>query len=137
MGDLEGEIPVIRHDQHAFGVVIQPAHGIDADLDPFQQVLHRGPTFGVGHGRDKTHGFIQHNIRFRLMRIDKLAVDFDVVLGRVGLGSEFRHHLAVHAHPAFGDQLFCGPARSYSRGGYDFLDTFFHVFLSWISTSLR
>jgi len=103
MGDLEGEIPVIRHDQHAFGVVIQPAHGIDADLDPLQQILHRGPAFGVGHCRDKAHGFIQHNIRFRLMRIDEFAVDLDVVLGCVGLGAEFGHHLAVHAHPAFGD----------------------------------
>jgi len=71
------------------------------------------------------------------MRIDEFAVDLDVVLGCVGLGTEFGYHLAVHAHPAFGDQLFCGAAGRNTRGGYDFLDTFFHVFLSWISAYFR
>jgi hypothetical protein len=116
MGDQVGEIPVIRHDQHAFSVVVQPAHGIDANLDPFQQILDRGPPFGIGHGRDKAHRFVQHDIGFRLMRIDELAVYLDVVFGCIGLGAKFSHDLTVYAHATFGDKLFRSPSGSYPRG---------------------
>jgi hypothetical protein len=122
--DQVREIAVIRQDQHAFGVVVQTAHGIDADLDALQQVLHRGPAFRVGHGRDKARGLVQHDIDLRLLRIDELAVDFDMVLVRVGLGAQLGHHLAVHAHPAFGDKRFRGASGGYPRGGYDLLNTF-------------
>jgi hypothetical protein len=116
MGDQVGEIPVIRHDQHAFGVVVQPAHRIDANLDPFQQILDRGPPFGVGHGCDKTHWLVKHNIGFRLVRIDEFAVYLDVVFGCIGLGAKFSHHLTVDAHAAFGDKLFRSSSGSYPRG---------------------
>jgi hypothetical protein len=124
MCDQVREIPVIRQDQHAFRIVVQTADGIHADLDAFQQILDRRPAFRIGHGRDKARGLVQHDIDLRLLRIDELAVHLDMVLVRVGLGAELGHHLAVHAHPAFGDERFRGAARRHSRGGYDFLDTF-------------
>jgi hypothetical protein len=45
--DQVREVAVVRQEQKAFGIVIEPSHGIDADLDPFQEVLHRGPSFGI------------------------------------------------------------------------------------------
>jgi hypothetical protein len=124
MGDQVRKIPVIRQDKHAFGVVVKPANGIDADLDAFQQVLDRGPALGVGHGRDKARGLVQHNVDLWLLRINELAIDLDMVFVRIGLGTELGHHLAVHAHPSLGDQFFRGAARRHARCGYDFLDTF-------------
>jgi hypothetical protein len=102
MGDEVGKIPVIGQEQKPFGVVVQPAHGIDPDLDPFQKVLHRGPPFGVGHGRHIACRFVQHDIGRRLFGVDELSVDLDMVFVWVRLGPEFGHHLPVHPHPALG-----------------------------------
>jgi hypothetical protein len=124
MSDQVGEVSIIRQKEKSLGVVVQPADWIDANLDAFQQVLHRGPPFGVGHGRDKARGLVQHNIGLRLLGVDEFAVDLDMVFGWVGLGSELGHHLAVHAHPAFGDKLFRSSSGSHPRSGYDLLDTF-------------
>jgi hypothetical protein len=124
MRDQMGEVSVIRQEEKSLGVVVQPAHGIYADLDPLQQVLHRGPPFGVGHGRDKTRGFVQHDVGLRLLGVDELAVNLDMVFGGVGLGAELGHHLAVNAYPALGDKLFRSSSGGNARGGYDLLDTF-------------
>ncbi len=124
------KIAVVRQDQHALGVEIQPAHRIYAYLDAFQQVLYGGPALRVGHGRNIPRWFVQHKVGLRLFWIDELAVNLDVVVRRVGLGAEFGHDLAVHAHPAFGNKLFSGSARCHPGGGYDLLYTFLHEILS-------
>jgi hypothetical protein len=124
VGDQVREIAVVRQDQHALGIIVKPAHGIDADLDAFQKVLDRWSSLGVGHRRDISRGLVQHNVDLWLLRIDELAVDLDMVFVRVSLGAGLGHHLAVHAHPSFGDELFRCAARRHSRGSYDLLDTF-------------
>jgi len=116
MRDQVGEIPVIRQQQKPLGIVVQPADRIDPDLDPFEQVLHRGPPLRIGHGRHIPCRFVQHDIGRRLFGIDKLAVNLDMVLGRVGLGPELGHHLPVHPHSALGNKFFRSAARCDPRG---------------------
>jgi hypothetical protein len=45
--DQVREVPVVRHQKQPLGIVVQPSDGVDAGLDAFQKVLHRGPAFGV------------------------------------------------------------------------------------------
>jgi hypothetical protein len=116
VGDQMGKIAVIRQEQQALGIVVQPAHGIDTDFDTFQQIMHRGPSLRVGHGGHKTRGFVQHNIRRRLFGVDEFAVNLDMVFVRVGLGPELGHDRPVHPHPAFGNKLFRSAAGGDSRG---------------------
>jgi hypothetical protein len=115
MRDQVGKIPVIRQQQKPLGIVVQPSDRIDPDLDPFEQVLHRGPPLRIGHGRHVTCRFVQHDVGRRLFGVDELAVNLDMVLGRVGLGPELGHHLAVHPHPALGYKLFRSAARGDPR----------------------
>ena len=114
--DQMSKIPVIRQEQQTLGIVVQPAHRIHPYLDPFQQVLHRGPSLGVGHGRDKARWFVQHDVGLRLFGVDELSIDLDMVLGWVGLGPELGHYRPVHPHPALGNKLFRGAARGDPRG---------------------
>jgi hypothetical protein len=122
--DQVGEVAVICHEQKALGVIVKPSHGIDAHLDAFQKVLHRGPPFGVGHGRDKTRGLVQHDIGRRLLGVNELAVHLYVVFGCICLAAEFGHHRAVHTHSAFRNKFLSSTTRRDARGGYNFLNTF-------------
>jgi hypothetical protein len=119
--DQVREVPVVCHEQQSLGIVVQPADGVDAGLDAFEQVLHRGSSFGIRHGRDIARGLVQHDVGPRLFGIDELAVDLNMVIVRIGLGPELGHHLAVDAHPPFNDKLFRGAARCHSCGRYDLL----------------
>ena len=114
--DQVSEIPVIGQEQQSLGIVVQPAHRVHADFDAFEQIVHRGPSLRVGHGRHKARRFVQHNISRRLLGIDEFAVDLDMVFGWVGLGPEFGHDRSVHPHPALGDKLFRSAARCDPRG---------------------
>jgi len=111
MRDQVGEIPVVRQEQETLGIVVQPADRVYADLDAFKQIVHRGPSLGIGHGRHKTRGLVQHDIRRRLFGIDEFAVNLDMVFVRIGLGSQFGHDRSVHPHPALGNKLFRSAAR--------------------------
>jgi hypothetical protein len=119
--DQVREVPVVCHEQQPLGIVVQPADGIDAGLYAFKQVLHRGSSFGIRHGRDIARGLVQHDVGPRLFGINELAVDLYMVIVRVGLGPKLSHHLAINAHPALNDEIFRGAARCHSCGRYDFL----------------
>lgn len=116
VGDQVGKIAVIRQEQQTLGIVVQPADRIYADLDAFQQIMHHGPSFRVGHGRHKTRGLVQHNIGRRLSGVNEFAVNLDMIFGWIGLGPELGHDRPVHPHPALGNKLFRGPARGDPRG---------------------
>jgi hypothetical protein len=116
MRDQMRKISVIGQKEQPFSIVVEPPDGIHADLDAFQQVLDRGPSFGIGHGRNKTRGLVQHDVRQRLAGVDELAVNLDMVLVRVCLGAELGHDLSVQAHSALGNELLSCSARCHSRG---------------------
>lgn len=124
MGDQVGKIPVIGQEQKSLSAIIQSPNRINADLQAFEQIQHCRPSFGVGHGRDKAGGLVQHNINQRLFGVDQLAVNLDVVLVCISLSTELGHHLSVHTHPAFSDELFRSAPRRYSCRRYDLLNTF-------------
>jgi len=110
MGHQVGEITVVRQQEQALGVVVEPAHGIDTDLDALQEMRDDRAALGVRHGRDETGRFVQHDVGLGLLRVDEFTVDLDVIIVRVGLGSQFCHDLPVHPHPAFEDDIFRRPA---------------------------
>jgi len=111
MGDEVSKVPVVRHQEQALGVIVEPAHGIDTDPDALQEISDDRASLGVRHGRNETGRFIQHDIGLGLFRIDQFAVDLDVVPVRVGLGAKLRYDLAVHPHTPLEDDLLGGAAR--------------------------
>ena len=53
--------------------------------------------------------------------MQKLSVDADVVLLRIGLGSQFRDRTAIDGDPSGRDQFLSFPPRCNSGGGNDLL----------------
>jgi len=114
--DQMGKIPVIGQEQQALGIVVQPADRVYADLDAFEQIMHRGSSLRIGHGRHKSRRLVQHDIRRRLFGVNEFAVNLDMVFVWVGLGAELGHYRPVHPHPALGYKFFCSAAGGYPRG---------------------
>ena len=114
--DQVSEIPVIGQEQQSLGIVVQPADRVHAYFDALEQIVHRGPSLRVGHGRHKACWLVQHNIGRRLFGIDQLSINLDMVFIRVGLGPELGHDRTVHPHPALGNKLFRSAARCDPRG---------------------
>jgi hypothetical protein len=110
MGHQVRKIAIVSQQKQAFSVVIKPAHGIDTHLDAFQKMRDDRTALGVRHGRHKSGRLVQHDVGLGLLRVDQFTVDLDMIIVRVGLGSQFGHNLSVHTHAAFEDDVFRRPA---------------------------
>jgi hypothetical protein len=124
VGDQMRKVTVVGQEQKTFRIVIQPPHRVDPHLDALQQIVHHGPALRIGHGRDESGRFVQHDVGRRLLGIDQFAVHLDVIFRGISLGPQLGDHLTVHAHSAFGYKLFRGSAGCDPGGRYDLLQTF-------------
>ncbi|WXH33701.1 hypothetical protein WA016_07711 [Myxococcus stipitatus] len=108
---------IIREEQRAFRVVVQPAHGEQPLARLLHVVGHRRPPLRVRQRRHHAHGLVEQEVRGFVRRSDELPVHRHQVRSRLHSASQLRHRRVVHRHAARGDQLFCMPARSDSRAG--------------------
>jgi hypothetical protein len=126
MGELRGEISVIRQQQQTFGVVIEPPYGVHVFAHAGQKIDHRRPTLRIRAGRHISSWFIQEDVADALWRSQAAAVYADVVTLGIGFRPHHAHGLAVERHAPVGDQLFGGASRGDARLSKNLLKPLLH-----------
>ena len=104
---------VIGQQQHALGIQVQSADGIEASGQVGDKLGHGGPSPGVGHRAQVPGGLVEKHVEF-LLDFNALAVDLDDVALGIDFRSEFLSVPAVDSHAAGSHQLFASPAGSHS-----------------------
>ena len=117
-----GEVAVVGEQQQALGVVVEAAYRIDVLVHVRQQVQDRGPLLGVLPRRHVAARLVEEDVAVARGDAHALAVDANVVSGRVGPRAQLAHRLAVHRHPALQDQRFGGAPGCHTGGGEDLLE---------------
>lgn len=109
------EVAIVRQDEEAFGLRIEPADIEKARELRGQEVEDRVARVGVGAGRNKPDGFVQDDVELAFAT-HQPAPDFDVIsLG--GLRAEVGADAAVDRDAAVGNQLIAMPPRTGTGGG--------------------
>src|SRR5262249_9427068 len=82
------QLAVVREQEHALAVEVEPPHGDDARGQILRQELHHGvPPLRIRHRAHVALGLVQDEID-EVLAEDELAVDTHLVPGRVDLGAE-------------------------------------------------
>jgi len=121
------QLPIIREQQRALGVVVQPPHRVDPPPHPLQEVRHRGPALRVAQRGDHALRLVEDEVPPLLRRLHQLPVHLDEVLPGLHLGARFAHHLAVHLHPPLGDELLRVTPRRHPRLRQELLQSLRHL----------
>jgi hypothetical protein len=117
------DLPVVREQQQAFRIVVEPAHRVDVLPDAGQQVEDRRPAFRILPGRHVAARLVEQDVAVARRPAHTLAVDADVVAGRVGSRAKLEDGDAVHRDPAVHNQRLRRTSRRDAGGGEDFLET--------------
>ncbi|MNX72249.1 hypothetical protein D3C86_1035990 [compost metagenome] len=78
---------------------------------------------GVARRGDVARGLVERVVDLAGLARERLAVDGDRILGGVGLGAQFAHHLAIDRHAPGEDQLLAAAPGRDPRASEDFLQT--------------
>jgi len=111
MREREGELAVVRQQQHSRCVVVEPADGNETRRRRpsmrAHQIGDRTSSLRIVHRCYDPGGFVQNDdfAPARLERFDALSVELDVV-ARLDFRSELAHDAAVDAHPSRDDEGF-------------------------------
>jgi hypothetical protein len=117
------EVTVVRQQQHALGVEVEPTDGLHRHRQVRQVVHHHRPTTVIGHRRDACLRLVEDHVEV-VERHDGLAVHgHGVVLG-VDLRTEYRDHLAVDGHPSVRDQILSLAPRRDTRRSEETLQSY-------------
>src|SRR5215213_1537377 len=107
------KVAIVGEQQQAFGVEVETADGIQASQRRWQQLGDEWTAFGIGNTREITFGLVQQDVNFVAgleLRIDELAVYFDVIAIGISLAAQLFDHLSVYSDAAGNDQFFSVPA---------------------------
>ena len=102
-----GQVAVVGQQQHAFAVLIEPAHRVNALIDMGYQIDGPGPARRIEVGAQVAARLVDHPPD-GLFAVNLLAVDEDLA-GVVNLGAQFAHHGTVDGHMAAGDEFVAMP----------------------------
>ena len=109
-----GEIAVVRQDEKAFGLRVEPADIEKARKLWRQQIEDRVARIGVGAGGNEADGFVQDDVEFAFAA-HQPAPDFDVIALR-RLRAEVGADATVNRNAPRGDQLIAMTPRSDTGG---------------------
>jgi hypothetical protein len=115
------QVPVVGEQQQALRVVVEPAHRIDVLPHLGQQVEDRRPALGVLPRRHVAARLVEQDVAVPGGCAHALAVDADVVAGRIGSRAKFEDGDAVHHDPSGHNQRLRGSPRRDTGGGEDLL----------------
>jgi hypothetical protein len=116
------EVAVVGEQQQAFRVVVEPAHRVDVLPHAWQQVEDGRPALRVLPRRHVATRLVEQDVAVARGHAHALAVDADVVAGRIGSRAQLEHGDAVHRHPAVHDQRFRRAPRGDAGGGENLLE---------------
>jgi len=108
MNQRVGELAIIRQDQQALAVTIQPAHGEQA-LFRIGYKIPEGPAFaGILTGAQNIPGFIEKQV-FQSLGLDRTTVKKNLVVRGIDAKPLRRMRMAIDLDPTLGDELFTSP----------------------------
>ena len=114
-------ISIIRQQQQAFGVIVQPADRKDPHSHFRHQIRDRRPAIRIVHRRHVTGWFMQENKDFGLGRLHVTTIDLHVIFRRIDTRSQDTHDFAVHRDVAFPNHGFSRAPGSDPTSGNNFL----------------
>ena len=113
MDQCVGELAIIRQDQQAFAVTIQPAHGEQA-LFRVGHKIPEGPAFaGILTGTQNIPGFVEKQV-FQGLGLHRTPVKKNLIVRGIDAMPLRRMRMAIDLDPALGDELFTGPPGPHS-----------------------
>ena len=95
MREPRRQIAVVGQQEQAFRIEVEPADRVDVLADAAQKVDDCRPLLRIRSRRHVTAGLVQQQIPV-LLSFDAPAVDTNVVVRGVGLGSQLAHRGAVY-----------------------------------------
>lgn len=104
--------PVVREQQQAFRVVVEPTDRIDVLADAAEQIEYGRSPLRIRAGRDESARLVEQDVPQPFVYLDTPAVHPDVVDRRIGLRAHFLDGSAVDRDAAAGDQRLGGTPRS-------------------------
>ena len=125
MSQLQREVPVVGHEDEAFAVAVEPAHGVQVRPLLGQEIRERLASQFVASRGEIATGFVQRDVELA-QGLDELALHAHGIPLRVHLGAEHADWLAVDLHAAFNDQAFSGAAGSHASVSQKFLEAEAH-----------
>ena len=137
--DAVCEVPVVCHQQQALGVHVQPPNGVDARVQPAQQLGHIAAALLVAHGGDVAPRLVEHEVELLLRVRELLSVHRNAVGGRVGPVAE-AGLCAVDLDASGRDGLLRRAAGHEPGGGDQFLYSLCHrmdASIAWMSLMCR
>ena len=111
-------------------MVFEPPDRENAFGHAMQQIEERLAAFRVAHRRDNLRRLVKQQVHQSLARLQEFARDLDVIARLVGLRSQFCNSCAVHSDQTRSNHLFRVAARGNSGARDNFLQAFFHWFVS-------
>jgi hypothetical protein len=120
--EVRRQLAVVREQEQALRVVVEPADRVDVLAHLRQQVEHGRPLLRVLPRRHVAARLVEQDVAVARGHADALAVHADVVPGGVGPGAEFEDGRPVHRHAAGHDQRFRRASRRDAGGGEDLLE---------------
>ena len=115
MGEALCEIAVVRQNEKAFGLRVEPADIEKTRQMRRQQIEDRVARLRITPRGNETCRLMQHDVKPALT-VDKFAVDLDVI-SFTWLRAEISADLAVERDATGGDQFIAMPARTQTGRG--------------------
>ena len=127
-------IPVVGQQNQTFAFIVQPPHRIQTHRVVLELVHHRYPAFRVRGSAHFPYQLIVGNVVLLFLNGNRLTVH-RYLIPILHLNAHFGHHLTVHRHVAFADQLFRRTARGNAAKGKIFLQAHWHEFINNLSSA--
>jgi len=100
MGQGLGERAVVREEEEARRIRVQPADRVDPAADALHEVHHGVLRVGIADGSNVSDGLVQDEVDVLRRRGDGAAVDANFVTFRIRLRAEVPGGLPVNRYPA-------------------------------------
>jgi|GEM_PF-4062625 len=111
MGQLLGQITIIRDDQQPGRVFVQPPDGKQTGSLFREEIQNEPASFRVICRTQITAGLVEHKVFFTL-DFQTFSIQRDSLGGRIHRRSQTVHHFPVDRHPTGGNQFFTIPPGS-------------------------
>jgi hypothetical protein len=118
------ERPVVREQQHAFGVVVEAPDRIDVLPHIGQKIEHGRSPLGILPRCHVAARLVEQDVAMTLREVDPLPVDADVVAIGVGFRAQLEDGRAVDRDASVRDERFRGAPGGDAGSGENFLQTF-------------
>lgn len=115
MGQALREVAIVRQDEKAFGLRVEPADIEKARKPGRQEIEDSIARIGIGSGGYKAGGFVQDDVELAFAA-HQLAPHFDMIVLR-RLRAEVRADTTVDRDPPGGDQFIAMPSRTDTGSG--------------------